>query len=398
MVGQDESDYSVAIMNPGGISGFDSGRQRIPFQWFSVTALIPGGKMFAPVHRGALADDVGISRRTHRSTNGRRHCSRTLGVLALTFAMACLVAGLFAIGSPAEAAPSKPAAANTGVPAGTTLTRYTGPLIISVDGTVIDRKAVYGDLKIRAKNVIVRNSYLHCGTQVPTGNTGCVDANGSTVYNLLVTNNTIIPDRPSYYRDGIVGHEFTARYNHISHTNDGIGIFNRPGGSVNANVTVQGNYIHDLTHWNNDPAHRDGTHNDGIQVQGGQNIAIRGNTIVGSVVAGDGLGVYGTHAGSALIVNQNVAKVANLVVDGNWLDNGQNTVSVHYDKYANVALTMSNNYFGRNQYVFGNGSKYTLRIDSRSKSKITGLGTNRWENNNQLLTEGRDTGIRYMAG
>ena len=46
----------------------------------------------------------------------------------------------------------------------------------------------------------------------------------------LVEKNTIIPDRPSYYRDGIVGHEFIARKNHISRTNDGIGIFNLDAG------------------------------------------------------------------------------------------------------------------------------------------------------------------------
>ena len=61
-------------------------------------------------------------------------------------------------------------------------------------------------------------------------------------------------------------------------------------------------HCEDATHWNHDPAHSDGTHNDSIQVQGGKNIAIRYNTVIGSVVAGDGLGPYGTQAGSALIV------------------------------------------------------------------------------------------------
>ena len=126
-------------------------------------------------------------------------------------------------------------------------------MTITTAGTVIDGKAVYGDLKIQAKNVIIRNSYMHCGTNTPSGNTGCIDANSGSVYNLQVLHNTIIPDRPSYYRDGIVGHEYIARYNHISRTNDGLGIFNKPGGSVYANVTAEYNYIHDLTHWNKDP-------------------------------------------------------------------------------------------------------------------------------------------------
>ena len=299
-----------------------------------------------------------------------------------------LVAGLFATGSPAEAAVAKPSASNTGVPAGTALTKYTGPLTITTAGTVIDGKAVYGDLKIQAKNVIIRNSYLHCGTNIPSGNTGCIDANSGSVYNLQVLHNTIIPDRPSYYRDGIVGHEYIARYNHISRTNDGLGIFNKPGGSVYANVTAEYNYIHDLTHWNNDPAHSDGTHNDGIQVQGGQNITIRYNNVVGSVVAGDGLGTYGTQAGSALIVNQNVSKIANMVVDGNWFDRGQNSVCIQYNKYADVVLTFQNNHLGAINTISVAARSIPIRVYSKSKSKITGLWTNRWEDNNVLMTEG----------
>jgi hypothetical protein len=89
---------------------------------------------------------------------------RRLRRLAVISSVGVIVAGLFAVASPAQAAVAKPSASNTGVPAGTTLTTYTGPLTITVDGTVIDKKAVYGDLKIAARNVVVRNSYLHCGT------------------------------------------------------------------------------------------------------------------------------------------------------------------------------------------------------------------------------------------
>jgi hypothetical protein len=295
------------------------------------------------------------------------------------------------------AATGKPSASNTGVPAGTTLTRYTGPLTITADNTVIDKKAVYGDLKINARNVVIRNSYLHCGTNIPSGNSGCIDANGSNVYNLQIQRNTIIPDKPSYYRDGIVGHEFTATGNHISRSNDGIGIFNRPGGSLNANVTVTGNYIHDLTHWMYDPAHSDGTHNDAIQIQGGTNITIRGNNVVGSVVSGNGLGTYGKHGGAALIINQNVSQLKNVVIESNWFDDGQNSVCITNGKFSTVSLTFQKNLFGRNQYDFGNGSKYAIRIYVRAASKITGLSNNRWEDTNVLMTEGRNTGIRYNS-
>ena len=160
---------------------------------------------------------------------------------------------------------------------------------------------------------------------------------------------------------------------------------------------MENNYIHDLTRWNNDPAHSDGTHNDGIQIQGGRNITIRSNTIIGSVVAGDGLGKYGNHGGSAIIVNQNVSQVGNLVVDKNWLDDAQNSVSIQTDKFPTVTLTMTDNMFGHNQYDFGNGSTYQIRVASKTNCSVTGLTSNRWDDTGVAFAEGRNTGIRYMA-
>jgi len=81
---------------------------------------------------------------------------------------------------------------------------------------VIDGKEIFGDIKVQARNVVIRNSRLHCGTNVPPSASGCIDANHGNVYNLTIERNTIKPDRPNYYRDGIVGHEFKARYNDIS--------------------------------------------------------------------------------------------------------------------------------------------------------------------------------------
>ena len=54
-------------------------------------------------------------------------------------------------------APGRPTAANTGVPAGTTLTRLSGNLNVTTDGTVIENKDIYGTVQIRARNVVIRN-------------------------------------------------------------------------------------------------------------------------------------------------------------------------------------------------------------------------------------------------
>ena len=53
-----------------------------------------------------------------------------------------------------------PGPTNTGVPAGTTLTDYTGPCTISVDNTVIDAQHVRCDLSIQAANVTITRSHI----------------------------------------------------------------------------------------------------------------------------------------------------------------------------------------------------------------------------------------------
>jgi hypothetical protein len=54
-----------------------------------------------------------------------------------------------------------PGATNTGVPVGTTLTTYTGPLTITVANTVIDSKIVNGSLNIAAPGVVVSRSKVY---------------------------------------------------------------------------------------------------------------------------------------------------------------------------------------------------------------------------------------------
>ncbi|NOJ60753.1 hypothetical protein [Arthrobacter sp. 260] len=294
----------------------------------------------------------------------------------------------------------KPSTTTAGAIAGTSLTKYnTGgaDLVITKDGTVLQNLDIYGDIKVRAKNVVIRNSILRGGTHAPANATGIVDSTSAAVVNLIVEDSTIRPIRPHHNRDGIVGHDYSAKRNNISLTNDGLGIFNRPGGSVKANVLASGNRISSLTYWDWSPFHSDGTHNDGIQVQGGENIHIIGNNIDASSVAGAGSsnGPRVPHAGIAIMLQQNVAKLANVVVEKNWVDNGQTSINIANGKYSNITVTVRENRLGRNQMDYGNGSKYPIRIIKRSASTVHGLSTNRWADNNVLLREGRDLGIRY---
>lgn len=79
-----------------------------------------------------------------------------------------------------------PGPGNTGVPAGTTLTAYTGPCTITAAGTVIEAKTVTcPTLDIRATGVVIRNSKLQ-GTDVT--NLGVGSGSSFTITDSTITN------------------------------------------------------------------------------------------------------------------------------------------------------------------------------------------------------------------
>ncbi|GAA3693044.1 hypothetical protein GCM10023081_33010 [Arthrobacter ginkgonis] len=299
----------------------------------------------------------------------------------------------------------KPTSATTGVPSGTKLTPYNtsgADLVITKDGTVLDGLEIWGDIKVRAKNVTIKNSKLHGGKAHPANATGIIDANNANVTNLVVQDSTLDPQRPSYNRDGIVGHDYTSLRNHISHTNDGLGIFNRPGGPVTANVTASGNYIHTLTFFDKDAVHTDGTHNDGIQVQGGENIKIVGNTVDAFVQTGAGstASPRAPYAGIGIMLQQNVAKLKNVVVEKNYVNGGQTGINIDHtaSKQSNITVTVRENNMGRDQWDFGKGSIVPIRIISKANSTVTGLSTNRWADTKALLTVGKTSNSTTTGG
>jgi hypothetical protein len=70
--------------------------------------------------------------------------------------------------TPTSQPPGFPDASNTGVPAGTTLSAYTGPCTITAAGTVIDSKTVNCPLAIQAANVTIRNSKVNGNIAIDT--------------------------------------------------------------------------------------------------------------------------------------------------------------------------------------------------------------------------------------
>ena len=75
------------------------------------------------------------------------------------FAGAGRLVGMASSGGTAGSIYPFPNALNTGVPAGTVLTAYSGPYNVTVDGTVVESKIFNSKLLIKANNVTIKNCY-----------------------------------------------------------------------------------------------------------------------------------------------------------------------------------------------------------------------------------------------
>lgn len=214
-------------------------------------------------------------------------------------------------------ATGKPGASNTGVPAGTTLTPYTGGF--STANAVVDGKTIRGPIRVTAKNVTIRNSKIvggSSGTCVQTA-----DGSGSV----------ILEDVEIVGCENAIGfNNWTARRVNI-HSQAGDGV------KLGSNVLLEASWIHDLKPGS-------GAHADGGQVQNGvTNTVVRGNVIdLGST----------PRANAALFIAPDLGPTTDgpLLIERNWLNGGNFTVQIvdgNNGRYHIRSITFRDNRFGR---------------------------------------------------
>lgn len=219
-----------------------------------------------------------------------------------------------------------PNATNTGVPDGTKLTAYTGPMTITQDGTVIDGKIINGSLRIQADNVVIKNS------KITFNNYWGIDAEGAA--NVTIQDNDIIgPGYSGTSNSAILGSGNFLR-NDISKVENGITL--QGGASV-----VKGNYIHNLENSGSDP------HYDGIQAYGGQNgLLIEGNTILARDT-------------SSIFIANLYGAVNNVKVNDNYIAGADVQLRVEGTKSSSpiTGVSITNNYVEKGYYGYYNIEK-----------------------------------------
>jgi hypothetical protein len=204
------------------------------------------------------------------------------------------------------------------------LTEYNSDTVNSVTipaGAVISDKIIYGDVTF-AGAAELHNCLLVGGANtLPSGNLGVIRCVNSRAGIAKLYDCTLRPRQESNGRDCALGWQYELYRCHLSGGIDGAGIYHNVAPYNNAAVKVHACLIEDLTYVYPDnitTSHTDGTHNDCIQIQGGRNIDIFGNALVGTSHKAAGTGSYASTEwlftdaagpwinGSGIIIQKNI--------------------------------------------------------------------------------------------
>lgn len=240
---------------------------------------------------------------------------------------------------------------NVGIPAGTTLTTGpTGDVIITSGGTY-ENLDIAGFMLIRTSQpVIIRNCRIRgWNKSFPNGggDTGLVncDHGNTNNSNVLVEDCDLIPDYPSPWVNGILGHDFTARRNRIRNCVDSFACRNatNPSGPVRANLWA--NYAYDYAYFTPDYANsnqRPNTHNDAVQVNYGSNVDITGNVFIGNGSPDAGTPPYGIGTGSGANTADGPDSVGRGVnITGGSSGSTASNISIHKNRFDNFQVCVS---------------------------------------------------------
>lgn len=269
------------------------------------------------------------------------------------------------------------------------LSVYEGRIEVDVAGTVIEKLDIYGDIVVRAPDVVIKDCIIRgmAGIEVSRGLIDCVDP---AVRNLKITfcELRVDPRWPTPYYSGVQGHHMTVQRCYIHDVVDGIDIMN-PESPTLTGARIEGNLIEDLAYYSPAPLHADNrTHNDCIQHHGGGGDVIRGNHLRANPSPAIGVGTdptagpapnsyapWDSVTGQAIGLTPVIAPILDCRIQQNWLQHGAQSLSVIQGKHAatNIGVVEENRFLGGNPPVTHQGVKAPREFAVVPTIGVTGL-------------------------
>ncbi|MGB4759557.1 MAG: hypothetical protein WBP26_05895 [Candidatus Saccharimonadales bacterium] len=372
----------------------------------------------------------------------------------------------------------------------------TNTTTITASNVVIQGKVIWGRIwRGAGSDNVVFKDCLFRGPSTRPGTDGaivnCIDRNSG---HWQFYDCTFEPRFPNYYDNAVIGFDYDAYRCRSYWVNDHYGIYTTPGSTKDTNVEIAGCLMESTVYWHGKyyanaassylgangiyyasssaasaagttlvlrpddgniyPVKDDGSHNDGIEVQGAyggtKSVYIHGNKFMNydapqsmphPAGAGYTVPVLGTQNnarisvptyqetgmqswetispnGQCIVLVQNVNQFTQ--ADTVWIEHNYFNcygigMNIQPAGYPTVSAVIRNNQWGPSVYEYAKGningsSIYPIRVYYRSQTYINGqqgvagfnaTANNRWDDpdnywgrNGQLLTEGRNSGIR----
>ena len=247
---------------------------------------------------------------------------------------------------------TKPTAANTGLPAGTSLVA-SGDINANTAGQVITAKNVTGSITVSANNVTIQNSRItmsgYWAIRIMDGVTGT-----------RIIHNDITSANGAY--TGITGGDAFICGNYITKFENAI--------TVGGNTIIQSNFIEKLA--SDSPT----AHFDGIEVYSGSNTKIWGNNVLLTNPSGGWLNDTG-----AINVTATWSAINALEITGNWLGGGSYTLYVDEQGYnVTTASIINNTWYGSPPTGYAAWGPALVR----DNGSVTTWSGNKWENGTSI--------------
>jgi hypothetical protein len=263
----------------------------------------------------------------------------------------------------------KPGASTTGVLPGSTLTTYTAAS--QLPGGGLQGGATYTNCRFEffvtpptgTSTITFRNCYFAGQNASPGDFVGLLKLYNTSHCPVVAIDCTLKPQRPSRFWNGFHGHSFKAYRCDISLVVDAFSVFNNTAGLREGplGVEVYGCWIHDFAWWaqgtgdtNASGAREnsfDGSHSDGVQLQGGSGFKFIGNNVEGFLHPDYFNTYYNANQINALMmIKPDVGVITDVEIRKNYFDGGASGVNITHDepdRYEGYIGVFRENLFGR---------------------------------------------------